>query len=241
MVSEVPGSGRGSTAVNAENSAWSIAVWWLAFAATHIALSSSLLRPRLARLLGERGFAGLYSIVAFLTFGPLVATYWSNRHQGPALWDLAMVPGMHALAFCLGLSAFALLVASFVQPSPTGMDPRAAITPLGVSRITRHPMLMSFVLWAAAHLLMNGFATDVAFFGGMAIYSFIGALHQDSRKRKGRADELREFYASTSILPFAAILTRRGSLVGDELPWGGFIAGAVVGYLIYWLHPILFG
>jgi uncharacterized membrane protein len=227
--------------VQAENSVGSIALWWLAFAATHITLSSAPLRPRLAALLGERGFAGLYSIVAFLTFGPLIVTYWTHRHQGPALWNLATVPGMHTVAFCLGLSAFALLVASFVQPSPTGMDPRAATTPHGVNRITRHPMLMSFVLWAAAHLLMNGFATDVAFFGGMAIYSFIGALHQDSRKRKGRADELAEFYTSTSILPFAAILTRRGSLVSDELPWGGFVAGAVVGYLIYWLHPILFG
>jgi len=223
------------------NAAWWIVFWWLAFAGSHMVLSSTRVRPTLVAKLGSSGFAGLYSLVAFATFVPLVWVYLDSRHTGPELWSLRAAPGAQLAAVVLGTGAFAVLVASFVQPSPAGMDPRAEVMPHGLTRITRHPMLVAFILWAAGHLIVNGFATDVAFFGGMALYSIIGAMHQDARKRTTRGEELAAFYRETSLFPFTAIISGRGRLVTDELPWAGFIVGAIVGYLIYWLHPLLFG
>lgn len=221
--------------------AWRITAWWIAFGATHILLSSQRLRPVLVAKLGERRFLGLYSFVALATFIPLVSTYAGARHAGAALWSFGLNPLARIAAIVIGMVAFALLVASFVQPSPAGMDPRAATGPHGVTRITRHPMLAAFALWAIAHLIVNGYATDVAFFGGMVVYSLAGALHQDARKRATRGEELAELYRESSLIPFAAIVAGRGRLVAAELPWSGLAAGAIAGYAIYALHPFLFG
>ena len=67
---------------------------WIAFAATHLGLSSLRLRPRLIAALGELGYQGVYSLVALATFVPLVAVYFDHKHTGPLLWDLGEVPGM---------------------------------------------------------------------------------------------------------------------------------------------------
>ncbi|MFT5696059.1 MAG: putative membrane protein [Myxococcota bacterium] len=42
-----------------------LALLWLAFAATHVAMSSLKLRPQLVKLLTPGGFLGVYSLVAF--------------------------------------------------------------------------------------------------------------------------------------------------------------------------------
>ena len=65
-----------------------IGILWLAFAATHMVLSSVQLRPRLISVLGERPYQGLYSTVALLLFVPLVWVYFANKHAGPELWYL---------------------------------------------------------------------------------------------------------------------------------------------------------
>ena len=116
------------------SAAWWILFWWLAFAGSHMVLSSTQVRPRLVARLGNRAFAGLYSVVALATFFPLVSVYLRSRHTGPVLWSFGTVPGASLAAILLGTAAFALLVASFVQPSPAGMDPRAGARRHGFPR-----------------------------------------------------------------------------------------------------------
>ena len=52
-----------------------------------------------------------------------------------------------------------------------------------MTKITRHPLFVAMAVWGGAHLLMNGYAPDVAFFGGFVVYGLAGAAHQDYRKR----------------------------------------------------------
>ena len=61
---------------------WQIVLLWVAFAATHMGMSSLQLRPKLVGVLGEAGFAGVYSIVALAIFVPLVSIYWGPKHEG---------------------------------------------------------------------------------------------------------------------------------------------------------------
>ena len=63
-----------------------IVLLWLLFAATHMTLSSRRLRPRLVAALGERGFLGVYSLVAITVFVALVWRYWAHRHAGALLY-----------------------------------------------------------------------------------------------------------------------------------------------------------
>ena len=70
---------------------------WIVFALTHVVLSSNPMRPQAVRLLGERLFQGLYALVAFAVFVPLVLVYVGNKHVGPLYWitrDPQIVAGL---------------------------------------------------------------------------------------------------------------------------------------------------
>jgi uncharacterized membrane protein len=215
--------------------------WWLAFAGSHLALSSQRLRPLLVARIGQGPFMGVYSIVALATFFPLVSVYLDHIHAGPALWMIGSFPGVRILTQLVSVVAFAIVAGSFFQPSPTGMVPADGARVYGLLRITRHPMFMPLGAWGAVHLLVNGFAADVAFFGGMAAFALVGCAHQDSRKRVEGGAGMDEFFAETSLLPFAAILTGRNRLVLGELPWLGLGLGAALSWGFYLAHPMMFG
>lgn len=220
---------------------WSaVLMWWAVFAGSHLALSSLPVRRPLIARLGAGGFRGLYSLVALVTVFLFVGSWWENRHGGPMLWMLRGVPGVWSLSVALSVLGFALLVGSLMQPNPTSLTPGASPEPRGINRITRHGFFSGVVLWGLGHVLMNGWAADLAFFGGLALFVTLGALHQDARKRATEGERLASFYAATSVVPFAAIATGRQRLVPGELPWVGLALGAAAGVGLYLAHPWLF-
>jgi uncharacterized membrane protein len=218
-----------------------IVFWWLAFTATHISFSSLRYRPILVQRLGERGFLGVYSILAFATFIPLCNVYFSHVHDGPLLHSLATIPGVREVALVMSWVFFAAGIGGLIQPSALSMVPGGGSEARGMGRITRHPMFMSFGVWAAAHTLVNAYLTDVLFFGGFALFTVVGCAHQDARKRVTEGKRLEAYFASTSLFPFAAILAGRNRLVLGELPWAGIGAGVALATVIYLYHSSLFG
>lgn len=218
-------------------SAWLwIALGWATFGGTHMLLSSRGMRPKLVRRLGALGFTGLYSAIAFACFVPLVSYYLDHRHAGALLWSL---PHLHTLSLLLSALFFALTIAALIQPSPLGITPGAKIRPYGLTRITRHPAFLSLGLWGLSHTLVNGFASDVAFFGGFFVFALVGCAHQDARKRSENRPELAELFAQTSFWPFSAIATGRTRLVLAELPWLGLAIGLGASAGAYALHGVL--
>lgn len=217
-----------------------IAFWWLAFAATHMLLSSSRLRPALVSRLGEKPFLGIYTLIAFATFVPLVWVYLANRHAGAPMWSLAAVPGVRPFAMLLSVTGIALVAGALAQPSPALAGVKKASGARGLTRITRHPLFTGIAIWALGHLLLNGFATDALFFGGTLAFSLIGAAHQDARKRATEAERLGPFFTETAFWPFGAILAGRNRLAWSELPWIALAIGAAAAAGVYALHPWMF-
>ncbi len=213
-----------------------IVLLWLLFSATHMGLSSLRVRPLLAEKLGERGFLGVYSLVAFAVFIPLVGCYWGHRHEGELLWAVGVGPGLLWTLYVLWGVSVTLMVLGLIQQSPASMmAPGGGASPRGVLRLTRHPLFMGLALLAALHLIVNGFATDVAFFGGLAAYSVIGCLHQDRRKLVSDGDTYRAWYDATPFFPF----TGRGTLQGlRELPIPGVVGGIALTVAIRWIHHL---
>lgn len=222
--------------------AWSQVLLWMgAFAITHMALSSLTLRPRLVAALGERGFLLVYSLISLATFVPAVRVYLRSIHTGPLLWTLRDVPGLHTLAFLLAGISFAFVVAAPAQPSPASLGGKAdGARAYGLTRITRHPMFLSLGLWGLAHVLMNGYAADVAFFGGLFLTGLLGCMHQDARKRVTEKGRLDQYFAETSLVPFGAIVSGRGRLVPSELPWPALGVGLAVALVLYSQHQRMF-
>jgi uncharacterized membrane protein len=217
-----------------------IVFWWVAFAGTHMLLSSPRMRPVLIARLGEKPFLGVYTLISFATFIPLVWVYLSNRHVDGLLWSLVGLPGMPQFAALLSVLGIALVVGAVAQPSPALAGMTKARGSRGLTRITRHPLFMGIALWSLGHLLINGFATDVLFFGGMAAFSLVGAAHQDARKRTAERERLGQFYTETSFWPFGAILAGRNRLVWSELPWISLGFGILAAIGLYALHPWMF-
>ena len=95
---------------------------WLIFGGTHTALSHPPVRDRLVARLGDQGFVGVYSLVAFASFVPLVWSFFANRTATPVpLSALAAVPGLWWLTMLLMFVAL---------------------------RITRHPAFMGVALYS---------------------------------------------------------------------------------------------
>jgi uncharacterized membrane protein len=214
-----------------------VVLWWAAFAGSHLLLSSLPVRRRLIALLGERAFQGLYSLVVLGLFIPLVLTYFAHKHTGPQLWSIAPGPVLRWGLYVGMALAFVLVVGGLVTPSPANLVPGEP-TPRGVLRITRHPTMMGTVLWALLHLVPNGSATDVAFFGGFVAFGLVGTWHQDARKVAMNVPGYREFRAATPFLPFTGAETLRGL---RELAPAAVVIGIVLTVVIRYYHASWFG
>jgi uncharacterized membrane protein len=214
-----------------------IALLWGGFAGSHLGLSSLPVRSRLVAKLGEPRFLGLYSLVAFVFFIPLVWVYFANKHAGALLWGR---PGGALVVWLVQVGmgvAFVLVVSSLVQPNPSLLGSKGGEA-RGVFRIARHPLFMGIAVFGALHLVVNGAASDVAFFGGMLAFSIVGSWHQDQRKLATNVPGYREFVAATPFLPFTGRETLRGL---RELPPLGVALGVGITVVVRVFHSTLFG
>src|SRR6185295_14736919 len=101
----------------------------VAFVGTHFLMSHPL-RAGMVGALGEKGFAGVYTLVSFLTLGWMIWAYpagsvlfMGSLRRNPAL------------------------------PRP-GRPIQRIDDPNGVYAITRHPMMWGFALWALVHAVV---------------------------------------------------------------------------------------
>lgn len=221
-----------------EATAWIIGLW-LAFGATHAGLSSLAWRPRLVARLGERGFLGVYSALAFATFVPLCWVYVASRHAGPLLWSVALGAALVWVLYVAMGAAFVLVAAGLLQPTPASLGSSGDATVRGVHRLTRHPLFMGIGLFGALHLVLLPavFASDAAFFVGFPLFSLLGCWHQDRRKLATAGEDFRAWHAATPFLPFTGRETLRGL---RELPPLVVALGIALTYGLRWLHGPLF-
>lgn len=214
-----------------------IVLLWIGFAGSHMALSSPRVRDRLVARLGEGPFLGLYSVVAFAFFVPLVWTYFAHKHAGPLLWMIPIGPALRWSIYAGMLLAFLLVVAGVLRPSPASVvpgDPR----PYGAQRLTRHPLFMGLGLFGLLHLLPNGNAADVAFFGGFPLFTLVGSRHQDQRKLLSGPPGFAAFHRETPFLPFTGSATAQGIRELGAVVLLGAVATTV---LLRWFHAAWFG
>jgi uncharacterized membrane protein len=220
-----------------------LALAMLAFLGSHYALSHPAIRPRAVAALGAQGFLIVYSVVALTT---LVAAIWAYR-QAPfvPLWDLG-----HArfwIAMVAMIAASVLFVGGLTQNNPASLmgslEPEAEDPAPGILKVTRHPVMWSFGLWAFAHLAANGHLAALILFGGIAAEALLGTRRIDAKRRLRDPETYARFMAATSNLPLAAILAGRQRL-GTALAEIGTLrigAGLLLYALLVFAHPWLAG
>lgn len=209
-----------------------------AFVGSHELLSHPLRRP-LVKAIGDKGFMGVYSLVAFATGGWAVWAFRSAPVEqlwvAPALvWQLA-VPVM--------VAASILFVGSMLATNPAlpGAERSLASAPepRGVLRITRHPMMWGFALWAVVHIAVAGTSRSTILAGGVLFLALFGAAMQDRKKRELLGGAWDAWEARTAFVPFAAQMSGR-QLASSVWPgWTPVLAGVALFLVATWAHPLL--
>ncbi len=219
--------------------------WLLAAAVVwtfvHLGVSGTRLRAFIVRAIGEVAFRGVFSLASVTI---LVWLVWSYRSAGPVrvLWvapHWLIVVGM-----LLMLPALVLFVGSVTAPNPTMVQGQRALETenpaRGVLRITRHPMLWSFAIWALVHLLMVGTLGATIFFGAFLIVALAGMPSLDAKISRRGLQGWSAFMRATSIVPFVAIAQSRNRLELTEIGLWRIAVALVAWVVLIALHPLLF-
>lgn len=208
----------------------------IAFVGTHFLLSHPLRAP-LLRAAGERGFLGLYSLVAFATLIWLVLAYRAAPESVP-LWEVGDV--LWAIGTIVMLAGSILFMGSVVR-NPALPEQKMSAVPeaRGVFAITRHPMMWGFALWGIVHILIYPDPANIVLSGAIIILALVGAHMQDRKKETLQPDFWREWVRRTSYWPFAAIAAGRARVgkIGMHALGGGFVVWLVA----TWAHIPLAG
>jgi uncharacterized membrane protein len=190
--------------------------------------------------IGERAYLGSYSAVSFVTLGWVIWAYGHAPHE--AAWQ---VPGVRHWPLIVMPFASILLAAGILSRNPSAVGQSAALKAQeparGILRVTRHPVMWGFALWAAVHLLARGTVAGVIFFGGFLALALAGTALIDARKADALGDEWRRFAEVTSNVPFTAIVEGRNRFVFAEIGWRRVLAGLGLFALLFAVHPVLFG
>ncbi|RJY09500.1 NnrU family protein [Aurantiacibacter aquimixticola] len=204
----------------------------LTLVGTHIALSHPLRAPLIGAI-GEGGFQLLYNAVSVAA---LVWMYFAFR-AAPA----ADLPGSGNVgwfaATILTLPALVLFLGSITPRNPAlpvpGAASQAGKAVKGVFRVTRHPMMWGFALWAVSHLILWwSWRTNVLALAILTL-ALLGAHLQDRKKRALMGEAWRSREARTTYLPRLAGFRAVG--------WKLWVAAILAWLAISWAHMPLRG
>jgi uncharacterized membrane protein len=211
------------------------------FVVAHLGISSTPLRVVLVRALGQRGYLGLYSLLAVVTLVYLIMTFNGASHA-QFLW--APSAALRHVAVAVMPLAFILLLGGFMVRNPTAVGQEAGLATAGegsgVLRITRHPFQWSVVLWACVHVLANGDAASLVFFGSLGTLSLLGTFAIDAKKQRVAGADWTAFAKVTSNVPLAAVFAGHNRLVLREL-WLPIGVGLLAYALVLWGHVYVSG
>jgi uncharacterized membrane protein len=212
----------------------------VAFAGSHVLLSSAPVRGPLARALGEWPFVGLYSAISLGLFVWLVGAYGDAPLV--ELWAAPTVVRYVALGVMVVASVLVACGLSLTSPTGVSLKPAAAGAPLaGIFKVTRHPVLWGIGLWAVVHVMANGDLASLILFGSLGVLALGGTVHIDRKKRTTMGGDWRAFAGATSNVPFAAIAAGRTRVSLKEIGYGRLVAGLVL-YLVLLLgHEAVIG
>jgi uncharacterized membrane protein len=188
-------------------------VLWVAL---HIGLAGTALRGVVANRIGEQGFRGLFSVASIAVFALLVYAF-IHAPRTP-LW--VAPEGVRWVLVALMLPAAFLFLGSLstvsLKPEDAGTRRDGA---RGMLRITRHPMMCAFTLWAVLHIIGTGELSALVFFGAFMLTAAVGMPSIDAKYARRNPAAWQRVAAETSILPGGAILAGRNRLVLSEISW----------------------
>ena len=204
----------------------------VAFLVLHIVPSQAGIRNNLVTRYGEKQYRIAYSLLSIALISWVI--FATRKAPFIALWSPE--PWQYTFSINLMPWSFIFLFAALGAANPLSVALTAkSFDPVnpGIVAITRHPVLWGFGLWGIAHIPSNGDLVSLVFFGGMALFAFVGMKRLETKKRiELEEKEYDKLIQTTSVIPFIAILTKRTSFPFDRRLWLQVLIG-IVGYLLF--------
>lgn len=199
------------------------------------------MRPRLVRGLGEASYRALFSVLSLVALILLAMAY----KQSPYVEIWPTTPGL-MLVPVLVMPLSLLLVVAGLRPSNAtlagpDMIMKGELPVQGFTRITRHPMLWGFSLWAIAHMVANGDVATLLLAGSVLVTALNGMVSIDRKRQHKFGEVWQRFTDKTSTIPFVAVLQGRQTFTIRDIGWINIIVSATLYVLILKFHSYLFG
>lgn len=140
------------------------------FAGGHLLSAARGLRARLIAAWGRLAYRGCFALVAAIGIALMAYGFCLYRGDGMiAVWSPPA--GLRHLAALVVLIALVLIMAAYARGH--------------LHRVVKHPMLAGVMLWALAHLLVNGDLGSIILFGGLLVWALIDRISLKFRSDPG--------------------------------------------------------
>jgi uncharacterized membrane protein len=211
----------------------------LGFAIIHSGLAA--LRSRAEARIGARLFRVIFALASLGWAVPMLIYFFNHRYDGLQLWDLQGVSGVPAVIGILSAISFLFLYpATFNLLEIAAIQkPQVHLYETGIMRISRHPQMVGQVIWCVAHMLWLGTSFMVVTCVGLVAHHLFAVWHGDRRMFTRYGDAFTVVKERTSVLPFAAIVQGRQTLVWKEFLRPAYVGVAAFILGFWWIHPIL--
>lgn len=211
----------------------------LTFLIIHSFSSVPKIRKSLIDFFGERNYLKIYSLISFIILiklfdiaikAPYIEVWKKN-------YFLCLIPHL------LMPISFILLAFGITTPNPLSiLTPTNGFNPNHpgfIIRITRHPILLSIIVWSGCHLFPNGSLPLILLFGSFFIFSIIGIFIVDNKiKRSVGKWNWINLSKGTSIISLTPFLYKSNFNKNDLLR-------IILGFVLYavflnYLHEFFF-
>jgi uncharacterized membrane protein len=202
------------------------------FVGTHFLLSHPLRAPLVAKL-GEKGFGGLYTVVALVTFAWIIWAFRPASAEAPQpLWDAGQI-GWIVATILMWIGSVLFMGSLRRNPAfpRVGRPIERIDDPNGVYAITCHPMMWGFTIWAIVHAIVNSTLASLVLSATIAVLALVGAAFQDEKKAKLMGDVWLDWRSKTSFVPYG-----RGLKSADGF---ALISGTLLWLIATWAHGAL--
>ncbi len=199
------------------------------------------LRQRAEARIGARAWRLLFAAASIPSAVVVIGWFLAHRYDGIRLWNLQGVPGMVPLVWIgTAISFLFLYPATYnLLEIPAVLKPQVRLYATGIIRISRHPQAIGQILWCLTHALWIGSSFMLVTCFGLVAHHLFAVWHGDRRLKERFGEAFDDLKATTSVLPFQAVIDGR-----QQLDWREFLRPAQVGIAIavgvfWWAHRFI--
>ena len=180
------------------------------FLATHLIPGIKPVRAGCVKLLGERLYMGVFSVASI---GVVVWLAWAYV-EAPYIEIWPYQPEMRWIALLSMPVACFLIVTGISSSNPFSLGPGSkSFNPArpGIVAVCKHPALWGILVWAVAHMVVNGDGASLMVFGLMVLLAAVGpAVLDKKRKMTLGADEWQRLASEVKKVPKSAAFKQIG-------------------------------